>query len=265
MDFFSFDPFNLFSTALVILGIQIVFFVFAAVFKTDKVTDLSYSLTFILITLLLFFSRSDVSFVPSIITVLIAVWGCRLGGYLFIRILKLKKDKRFDGIRENPISFGAFWIVQAVTVWVIMLPGTIILSLEGPVRSTPFTWFGILLWCIGFLFETIADAQKYRFRNNEKNRDRWIQHGLWRFSRHPNYFGESLCWWSLFLIAVPHLEGWMWVSIIGPIFLMIILLFFSGVPTVEKRAEATYGTNPQFQQYKARTSLFIPLPPKKRI
>ena len=263
MPLFSFDTYNLLSTAVIVLGIQIVFFIFASIFKTDKVTDLSYSLTFILIALLLLFSRSSYSIVPLLFTGLIVLWGFRLGGYLFVRILKIKKDNQFDGMREKTLSFASFWMLQAVTIWIVMLPSTIVLSTSGALQPNVLTWVGIIVWAAGFLFEAVADVQKYRFRSRPENSGKWIQHGLWNYSRHPNYFGESLCWWALFIIAVPYLEGWMWISVLGPVFLTFLLLFVSGVPTVEKRSDQKYGEQPEYLRYKEKTSLFIPLPPKK--
>jgi steroid 5-alpha reductase family enzyme len=264
MPLFQFDSYYLLSSAVIVLGIQIVFFFFASLFKTDKVTDLSYSLTFVILTLLLFFSSPSYTFVPLLITIAISLWGFRLGGYLFVRILQIEKDDRFDGIRENTLSFAAFWLLQAVTIWIVMVPATIVLGMSGSTEPHIATWVGLGLWAIGFFIETVSDAQKYRFKKKAGSSGKWIQHGLWRYSRHPNYFGESLCWWALFIIVVPYLEGWMWISVLSPLFLTFLLLFVSGVPTVEKRAEEKYGELPEFQQYKSSTSLFIPLPPKKK-
>jgi steroid 5-alpha reductase family enzyme len=263
MPFFSFDSYNLLSAGLIILAVQILFFIVASALKTDKVTDLSYSMTFVAMALILLFAGAQYALPQLLIAVFITVWGLRLGGYLFLRIIRLKKDDRFDGIRENFLSFAGFWFLQAVTIWIVLLPSTMVLSMESSLSPCALTWVGTAVWAFGFIIETIADAQKHKFRNDPKNNGRWIDRGLWRASRHPNYFGEMLCWWGLFLIAVLHLEGMMMLSILGPIFITFMLLFVSGVPTVEKKAEEKYGDNPEFLAYKNRTSIVVPLPPKR--
>lgn len=263
MDFFTFDSLNLLTSALVILGIQVIFFIFAVTLKTDKVTDLSYSLTFVVTALLFLFALKQPSVMQVLVAVFITLWGARLGSYLFIRIIKLKKDDRFDGIREKPLSFSGFWLLQAVTIWVVMLPATVLLSKEQSLSPTVVTWIGAVLWIIGFVVESIADSQKYRFRKDPANQGKWIQSGLWKHSRHPNYFGEMVCWWALFIITIPHLQGVEWFTLIGPLFLTFLLLRVSGIPTVEKKAEQKYGDNPEFQEYKKRTGTLIPLPRRK--
>jgi steroid 5-alpha reductase family enzyme len=265
MFFPSFDSFNLLSSALLALGIQVVFFFFAALFKTDKVTDLSYSLSFILLAVLLLTGRKNIFPLQLLLAAMIVLWGLRLGGYLLVRILHMKRDARFDGIRENLFKFAAFWFFQAVTVWVVMLPSILFLSLSRAPRLNAAVIIGALIWLAGLIIESAADAQKYRFRVNEANKGRWIEHGLWRWSRHPNFFGEILCWTGLFVLIAPSLEGWMWVGLAGPLFITVILLFFSGIPTVEKRSEASYGSNPDYRRYKESTSLLVPRPPRKLV
>jgi steroid 5-alpha reductase family enzyme len=263
MPFFGFDLYNLLTSGLIIVAIQIVFFIFASALKTDKVTDLSYSMTFVAMALILLFSNARYALPQLLIALFITVWGLRLGGYLFSRIIRLKKDDRFDGIRENPLSFAGFWFLQAITIWIVLLPITVVLSMRSALSVSALTWVGAAVWGLGFVIETAADAQKYKFRNDPSNKGKWIDRGLWRLSRHPNYFGEMLCWWGLFLIASPYLEGMLMLSIFSPIFITFMLLFVTGVPTVEKKAEEKYGDNPEFLVYKNRTSLLVPLPPKK--
>lgn len=263
MPFFAFDSYNLLSVGILIFAIQIVFFLFASAFKTDKITDISYSMTFVLVALVLLFSVGNYALAQLLIAGLITVWGLRLGGYLFTRIIRLGKDDRFDGIREKWLSFAGFWLLQAITIWIVMLPAILVLGMTTVFEASPLVWIGSAVWGVGFLIETVSDVQKYRFRNDPANNGKWIEHGLWRLSRHPNFFGESLCWWGLFLIALPFLQGLMLISVVGPLFLTLMLLFVSGVPTVEKKAEQKYGDNPEFRAYKERTSIFIPLPPQK--
>ncbi len=260
---FGFDVYNVLSALVISVAIQAIFFAFAAGFKTDRVTDFSYSLSFILLTLAVLLVEEAFSWPQILVASFIVVWAVRLGSYLFIRILKIGKDDRFDDKREDFIKFLGFWVLQAVAVWAIMLPAVVFLSLDA---KPPFTWvsaIGIALWATGLIIETVSDQQKYTFKNNPDNRGRFISTGLWKFSRHPNYFGEFLLWWGVFLIIAPALSGVLYITIVGPVSLTLLLLFVSGVPLLEKSADSKYGDSEEYREYKRRTSLFVLRPPKK--
>lgn len=251
------------ETLAVVFFIQILFFIFAAAFKTDKVTDLSYGLTFIFLAALVLFSNGKWFFYQLVLTTAVTLWGGRLAGFLFIRILKTKRDKRFDGIRENFLKFARFWILQALSVWIIMLPSIFVLSSEYPKKFSLIMFLGSLVWLAGLVIETTADHQKYFFKINPKNQDMWIDTGLWKYSRHPNYFGEILCWWGIFIFSIPFLYGWAWLLTIGPVYITSLLLFATGIPPLEKKYDKKYKDNLVYQAYKKRTSLLIPLPLKR--
>lgn len=250
------------QTLVVIFIIQILFFIGAATFKTDKVTDLAYGLTFVVIALALTWLNATFFPVQVLLTILITIWGLRLAGYLFIRILKTKKDRRFDGIRENPKKFAAFWSFQTLAIWVIMWPSIILLTSKSDLSSNVYTLIGISISVVGLLLETTADQQKFKFKSDPANKDKWIQSGFWKYSRYPNYFGEMLVWWGIFVIAIPFLSGISWGTVLGPVFITFILLKVSGIPTLEKRYNKKFGNDPNYQQYVKQTSLLVPLPPK---
>lgn len=250
------NPFIL--TLIISLAIQIFFFSFAAWFKTDKVTDLSYGLSFVILALFLLFKNQTFFLYQNLVTLIIALWGIRLASYLVIRILKTKRDKRFDGIRENFWKFAQFWFFQAIAVWIISLPSSYLLSLNINRSLTGLMFLGTLTWLIGITIETIADAQKFAFKSKPENRDLWIQTGVWKFSRHPNYFGEMLCWWGIFIISIPMQQGLTWLSMIGPIFITSLLLFGTGIPTIENKYNKKYKDNEDYQSYKKSTNLLIP-------
>jgi len=214
---------DLLVTLTLSLAIQAVFFVFAASFKTDKVTDLSYGLTFILLAVFLLFRHPAAAWPSLALTLMVVLWGLRLAGYLFFRIMRMKRDKRFDGIREHFWKFFQFWFFQGVVVWVIMLPA--ILWFGTPGRWNLWMTIGLLVWATGLAIETVADAQKFRFKSQPDGAGRWIDTGLWRLSRHPNYFGEILCWWGVFAFTIPDLGRWVVAGAIGPVTLTLILLF----------------------------------------
>lgn len=243
------------------LAVNAAFFAIAAIRKTDVVTDLSYSLSFALLAVVLPFTggRHAVQLVAS---VLVLVWAARLGAYLFRRILRMKVDHRFDGMRESPLRFARFWLLQAISVAVIMLPVTYLLGRSSAPGFGALALAGTAIWAAGLLIEAVADAQKSAFKGASENRDRFIASGLWRYSRHPNYFGEMLVWWGLFIYSLPFLHGWAYAVVLGPVFITVLLLFVSGIPLLERSAEARFGDDPAYREYKRRTSILVPLPPR---
>jgi steroid 5-alpha reductase family enzyme len=251
------------STLILALFIQVIFFLFAAYFKTDKVTDLSYGLTFIILGIFTLSCNKNPSFVQIILLLMVIAWGTRLSLYLFQRIIKTKKDKRFDGVRENPIKFARFWLLQALSVWIISLPTTYLLSLKFTNGWNPILSIALFVWLTGLVIETLADLQKYFFKNNPQNQGLWISHGLWKYSRHPNYFGEILCWWGIFIYSLPYQSDLSWLTVTGPVFITFLLLFVSGLPPLEKKYDKIYQNNLSYQKYKKSTSLLFPLPPRK--
>lgn len=253
---------EIFFALIISLAIQVVLFIPAFIFKTDKLTDFSYSLTFIILTLFLFLTN-NISTSKIILVSMVLIWAFRLGIFLFIRITKIRRDKRFDGVRESFTKFAQFWILQGIAVWVILIPSIFFLTQETIL--TKLSYFGILIWVTGFLIETISDAQKFSFmQGNGKNKSKWISTGLWKYSRHPNYFGEMLCWIGVYLFVVSGLTiSQALISIIGPLFIIFILLFGTGVPKLEESADKKFGKIKEYQEYKRRTSLVI-LWPRKR-
>lgn len=254
------NPFVL--SAVVAFVVNAVFFGYAVAKKTDVVTDLSYSLSFALVCAVLIALNYTASFVALVPAALTIVWAVRLGAYLFTRIIATKVDHRFDGMREVPLKFARFWILQAIAVTLILLP--VAASVASPAQPRgfgPFEIAGIVLWIIGFLIEVVADAQKSSFKKTGKAG--FISSGLWKYSRHPNYFGEAALWWALFVYLIPALSGLLALAVIGPLFITLLLLFVSGIPLLEKSADEKYGADPAYVEYKRRTSVFIPMPLKR--
>jgi steroid 5-alpha reductase family enzyme len=246
---------------VIALALNGVFFAVAAARRTDVVTDLSYSLTFALLAIVLPFTgaREPVQLVASL---LVLVWAVRLGTYLFRRILRMKVDHRFDEMRDKPLRFARFWLLQALTVVVVMLPVSYLLDRSSAPGFGAWAIGGAVVWLVGLLIEAAADAQKSSFKASDANRGRFVTTGLWRYSRHPNYFGEILVWWGLFLYAVPFLDGAAYAVVVGPVFITVLLLFVSGIPLLERSADRKYGDDPAYRDYKRRTSILVPLPPR---
>lgn len=251
---------TLLTTLKLALIIQLAFFLLAFIKKTDLFTDLSYGLTFIVLTLFLIFQQKQTQLPQMLLSLAILLWALRLINYLLIRIIVIKKDRRFDGVRENFFRFFLFWFFQGLSVWLIMLPAIFYLTLKVKIGFNLLIPIGLLIWFKGLVIETVADWQKFSFKLKPENKKKWIESGLWRYSRHPNYFGEIMCWWGLFIMVAPHLQGWQYLTIIGPLYITFLLLFVSGIPTLEKRYKQIYGKNKQYLKYKKQTSLLIPLP-----
>lgn len=261
---FSFDQRNVLLAALITIGMQTSFFIIAATCKFDKVTDFAGGSNFIVLAVVTFFLSNTFYARQIAITVLVVLWGFRLTGYLFYRILRIGEDKRFDDKRENILRFAVFWLLQAIWVFTVSLPVIYINAplLVNNLHLVATDYAGIGVFVFGLIIEAIADQQKFNFRNNPENKDHWCDAGLWSWSRHPNYFGEMLVWWGAFLLSIEIIdEKKLWTAVMSPLFLMTILLFLSGIPLLEKKADDKYKTKMEYVQYKQKTSPLILLPP----
>ena len=237
---------------------QIVFFVFALILKTDKVTDLAYGLGFTAIIWWLYFQLASPTHYHLVVAILITLWGVRLAAYLFTRILTMGRDKRFDGIRENTFAFTSFWLLQAMSIWVILLPTSYFFLNSSAILNDIMFWAGAAITLIGIGTETVADWQKFKFKYKAENKDAFIQNGVWKYLRHPNYFGEILAWWGLFITVASSIPVQdLWVAF-GPAWITILLLFITGIPTLERTYAEKYKDNEEYQKYKESTKKIIP-------
>ncbi|HEY0964933.1 MAG TPA: DUF1295 domain-containing protein [Candidatus Saccharimonadales bacterium] len=243
------------------LAINLSMFLVAFRLQSDKLTDISYAVTFATIAIWAF-SSSDASLYHLLLLAVVILWSLRLGGFLLYRVVRSGKDSRFDDMRNNFLKFGRFWLAQAVTVWVIMIPS--ILAFDTHSSLNLVALIGILLWAIGLACESVADLQKLLFSMHPSNKDKWIDTGIWKYSRHPNYFGEILVWAGIYLYAAISLSlPQAVIALVSPLFIITLLLFVSGIPILEKSADKRWGKLPEYRQYKKHTSILIPLPRKK--
>ncbi|KAM3294570.1 hypothetical protein ACQJBY_037457 [Aegilops geniculata] len=248
-------------TALVTVGYQLVFFIITALLRFDKVTDFAGSTNFVIIAVLVAALKGTWHFRQIVLTVLVIIWGLRLAVFLLMRILQWGEDKRFDEMRANLGKLAVFWTFQAVWVWTVSLPVTIVNASSRNPSIEARDIIGWIMWAIGLAVEAIADQQKLKFKNSPSNRGKWCNVGLWSYTRHPNYFGEMFLWWGVFVASTPVLSGAEWLVILGPIFLTLLLLFVSGIPLLESSADKRFGRSEEYRTYKKTTSPLIPLPP----
>jgi steroid 5-alpha reductase family enzyme len=196
-----------------------------------------------------------------IVTAMVLVWGTRLAVHIASRHAGNPEDERYAAWRRE---WGSYVMIRSF-LQVFMLQGTLLIIISAPLvmiisaPALPLTVYDILgtgIWVIGFTFEAVADYQLKQFARNPSNSGKIMTQGLWRFSRHPNYFGEVTLWWGIYIVSLSVPGGWL--SIIGPITITFLILKVSGIPMLEKK----YEGNPEFEVYRRRTSAFLPLPPK---
>lgn len=248
---------ELLTLFIISIIIQIVLFIPAYLLQTDKLTDMAYSITFILLVWIATLSTT-ITIPKIILSILVTLWGLRLGTYLVARIWKTGLDNRFNDFRKNFFGFLGFWVIQGVTVFVVLLPAFFFIN------STiqPNAWLllaGGALFIKGLFWETIADLQMWQFKADKKNKGKFINVGVWKKSRHPNYFGEILVWLGAYVFAFSALN--LTESIIGlvsPLFIFVLLRFFSGVPPLEKKNDKRWGDQKDYQKYKKNTPLLFP-------
>jgi steroid 5-alpha reductase family enzyme len=233
-------------------------------YRTEKYYDLTGSITYISVTLLSLLLTPVRDARALLVFALVVIWATRLGTFLFRRIKAAGEDRRF---RERKQSFSRYliaWTLQGLWVTFSLASVLAVITSKTRVDFGFFAGLGFLIWLIGFGIEVIADSQKSRFNSNPDNKGKFISTGLWSWSRHPNYFGEIVLWIGMLIIALPVLRGWQWVALISPIFITVLLTRISGVPLLEKRADEKWGGEPDYEAYKAQTSVLIPLPPSKK-
>ncbi|KNE69309.1 hypothetical protein AMAG_13686 [Allomyces macrogynus ATCC 38327] len=261
---------GLLTTFLIDVGIQLATWAISSPLKTEKFYDLSGSITYIACFLNALLNRGDGASLSSlhprqiIAVIFCLIWCSRLGLFLFRRVLREGKDHRFDDIKVAPFKFLFAFVAQIAWVWFTGLAVFIVAA--NPSATQPninaLDVIGIIWWVVSFAIEAVADYQKNKFKN--ANPTKFITTGLWAYSRHPNYFGEVMLWIGMFLLcATGFVEPWQWVGLLSPTFVFFLLYFGSGVRLLEQSSDKRYGHLPEYQEYKARTSIFVLWPPKK--
>ncbi len=205
----------------------------------------------------------------NLLLAMTAAWGLRLGIYLFRRWRAEGEDKRYERMLRKDREKGRFafaaltkiWLGQAFLLFLVSSPAQVgILSSEAPAPIAGLAWAGIALYLVGITFEWLGDWQLARFKADPANKGEVMDKGLWRYTRHPNYFGDACAWWGIWLVAASiswEIAAW---TVIGPLFLIFTLVKWSGAALLEKGMK---HTRPGYEEYKRRTSAFIPMPPKK--
>jgi len=196
----------------------------------------------------------------TLVLALVAAWAVRLAAYLTARNWNAPEDHRYQAIRarnQPNFEWKSFYLVfalQGLLAWIISAP--LAAAVASPAPLGPLDWAGAALAAFGIVFESVADAQLARFRRDPAGAGRVLDSGLWRWSRHPNYFGECCVWWGIYLLAVASGGAW---TAFSPLIMTLLLLRVSGVSLLEKDIGER---RPAYRDYVARTSAFVPWPPR---
>lgn len=225
--------------------------------KNDSILDTFWGFSFLVTIWTVYILNFEFNLYKILVFILLNIWAVRLSMHILTRNIKIKEDKRYQKMKKNFSKkffnlrrYLQFYLLQEILMLVIISPVIYILKLKN--ININF-WFiiGVTIWIIGFYFEFTADKQLKSYLKTKNKLKKIMDQGLWKYSRHPNYFGEALMWWGFFIISLiePNLF-----LIISPLTITILLRFISGVPLLEKQFEK----NEEFQEYKKTTNTFIP-------
>lgn len=251
----------IFSIEIVFVYMTIWFFI-GLIMKRNDVADFAWGLGFVLIALSLFIKNGFESKTNLLVLILITIWGLRLSYHIFKRNINKTEDKRYVAWRN---AWGKWYVLRSY-FQIFILQGVLMLMIISPVyfiNSNPnnllsvFSIVGTIIWIVGFIFESFGDKQLKDFLSKPENKGKILNTGLWKYTRHPNYFGEVTQWWGIWFIALSSTlyMDWGYMSIVGPLTITFLILKVSGIPMLEKSMQE----NPLFDEYRKNTSKFFPM------
>lgn len=258
------------TLAIVLWVYMTTWFVVSIIKKRNDVADVAWGLGFVLLAWVGMLTSDTVSERGLVVVFLVSIWGLRLAWHIGRRHRGKPEDYRYAKWRIDwgrwflLRSYGQVYLLQGALLFLVSTPVLLILWSGGesflwstghPLRFLDY--LGLAIWGVGFFFESVGDKQLSRFIGDEANRGKLMDQGLWRYTRHPNYFGEVTQWWGIWIMALGVPYGW--IGIIGPLTITVLILKVSGVPLLEQKM----AEHPDFARYKEQTSLFFPLPPRK--
>jgi len=248
----------------VVLGMMTVLWLVSLALKNSSIVDIFWGAGFVLFSWVAFFLTPE-GFLPRklILVTLVTLWGLRLSIYILLRNWKKPEDFRYQKWREQHgknwwwYSYLQVFLLQGGLMWIIAAPLlAAMVSPNAPSHLVVGDYAGVFLWLIGFFFESVGDWQLKRFKADPANKGKVLDRGVWKYTRHPNYFGDAAQWWGFYFLAA---SAGAWWTIFSPILMTTLLVRVSGVKLLEKTLE----TRPGYKEYVARTSAFIPWFQKK--
>lgn len=251
----------LFVSAIAIAALMVVTWLVSLILKDASIVDMIWGLGFVVAVWAAFIYADAATSRGWLMAILVTVWGLRLSGYLIWRNLGKPEDYRYQEMRgRNPASFWLVslfqvFLLQGLIMWVVVVPAVVTLVSESSLFWLDFA--GIAVWGVGLFFETVGDFQLARFKARPNSKGKVMDRGLWRYTRHPNYFGDFSVWWGHYLVAA---AGGAWWSVFSPLVMTIFLLRVSGVGMLEKTITER---RPEYAEYIRTTNTFFPGPPKR--
>lgn len=253
-----------FQGLLVLVAFFSVIWILSVLLKNASIVDIFWGLGYVLVNGFYFFTTPGFSILKIITAVLVTLWGMRLASHIFFRNLGKPEDYRYQEFRRNYgekrywwFSFFQVFLLQGALVWLISAPLLAINYYSGENTNAVIAVFGILVWLIGFTFEAGGDWQLERFKANPANKGKLLTTGFWKYTRHPNYFGDAAVWWGF---AVLSIAVGCWLPVLSSVLMTWLIVKVSGVAMLERTMK---NIKPGFENYVKRTSAFIPWFPKK--
>jgi steroid 5-alpha reductase family enzyme len=250
--------------ALIILALITLLWIWSVFIKNVSIVDIFWGFGFVVVNVIYAYMSGELNARKILILTLVSIWGIRLVIYLAIRNIGKGEDFRYQEFRRNYgpkrywwFSFFQTFLLQGVLIMIISLP---LLGIHSSTTSGDLNvldYLGILVWIIGFTFETVGDFQLAGFKKNVKNKGKVLNKGFWKYTRHPNYFGDSAVWWAYGIFSIAAGSYW---QIIGSIIMTLLIIKISGVSLLEKTLK---DTKPQYRDYIQKTNSFFPWFPKK--
>lgn len=238
------------------------FFVVGTIIKNNSIVDIGWGIGFVVVATYCWWTRQPVPVPVTVMTILVAIWGLRLFYHIFRRNWGKPEDFRYANWRKEwgsqviPRAFLQVYMTQAIFMYVVAL-GIVFAGKDPSLWNPSMTILGMLVWFVGFFFEAVGDWQLEEFKKDPNNKGKLMTSGLWKYTRHPNYFGESVLWWGIYLLS--RASGAPFWVIISPAVITYLLVFVSGVPMLER----SMMKRPGFKEYAEKTSIFFPWFPKK--
>ena len=253
-----------FQASSIILILVTLLWIWSVFIKNVSIVDIFWGLGFVVVNTFYVFMSGELNARKIVILTLVCIWGFRLSIYLAIRNIGKGEDFRYQEFRQNYGSKRYWWfsyfqtfLLQGILIMIISLPLLGINYNNSNGNLEILDYLGIIIWIIGFTFETVGDFQLSNFKRDPKNKGKILHTGLWKYTRHPNYFGDSAVWWAYGIFSIAAGSYW---QAIGAVIMTLLILKISGVSLLEKTLKET---KPQYKEYIQKTSSFIPWFPKK--
>ena len=252
------------QATLIILVLVTLLWIWSVIIKNVSIVDLFWGFGFVVINAFYVFMSGELNTRKILILILVSLWGLRLAIYLAWRNIGKGEDFRYQEFRRNYgperywwFSFFQTFLLQGALIMIVSLPLLGINSSTSSGDLNVLDYIGIVVWIIGFSFEAGGDFQLARFKKDPANKGKVLNTGFWKYTRHPNYFGDSAVWWSYAIFSMAAGSYW---QIIGSVVMTLLIIKVSGVALLEKTLK---NTKPQYREYVQKTSSFFPWFPKK--